>query len=166
MSENQEMVEKLLNEKDIKNAMIQANKTLPEFEVHCYDSTGKRKGKILFWSCAETAKKTKLSNRLNGLLKDCKEETKFDAWLGNEPGKGKEIKFEGKGLTGKSSIFKLFCAAVGGASTLDKLVNKRKEDLEAIMSDRKKGKITVDEYRIKLKAITSEVTKICIQVVE
>ena len=163
----QEMARKSLNEKMSKRAMIQAQKILPDLDVFFYNSTGEFQGRIPFDNYyADYAKKTKLSNEVNVFLKDCKEETKFDAWLGEKPGKGKKLKFGENGLTGKSSILKLFCAAFGGASKLEKLVNEHDKEAKAIRSDLDNKKINLDEAMIKFEAILYETTTICIQVVE
>ena len=163
MSGNQKMEKKLSSKNPFKDAMIQAQKILPDLDVYCYDSTGKLQERIPFDNYyAYYAKKTKLSNE----VKDCKEETKFDAWFGDKPGKGKKLKFGENGLTGKSSILKLFCAAFGGASKLEKLVNEHDKEAKAIRSDLDNKKINLDEAMIKFEAILYETTTICIQVVE
>ena len=164
---HQKMAEELLNEKDIKKAMIEKKKILPDLDVYCYDSTGKLRKTMAYLNCdADFVKKTKLSNKVESFFKDCKEETKFDAWLGKKPGAGKEIKFEGKGLTGKSSIFKLYCAAFGGASKLEKLLNEQEKNVKDINRDYFHNKITYKEYNNRITKVLIEKATICIQVVE
>ena len=157
------MLGKLLNEKMSKIAMIQANEELPVLEVHCYDSKGDFKRTMVFqYFNVNLAKTDKLFKEVKG----CKEETKFDAWLGKKPGAGKEIKFEGKGLTGKSSIFKLYCAAFGGASKLEKLLNEQEKNVNDIKRDYFDDKITYEECNDRITKVLIETTTMCIQVVE
>ena len=169
MSGNQEMEKKFLKEKDVKNAMIQARNTLPDLDIYCYDSIGKPQGTKKFRNYhADVAKKTKLFEEVKIRLKDCKEETKFYAYLGKKPGKGKKLKFGENGLTGKSSILKLYCAAFGGAFKLGKLIDKQAKDIEDITHDYFADDIEYDTYNdriTKAQALIEKVT-ICIQIVE